>query len=164
VTNPLHAVILIPVYRQTLYFAIDDNDDRFEAWLRTFFDDLVLHRDKTVNASAFMIDNGKLRHFAVRMKWWDADVPSVGRLSHECLHSAIQVLHYVGYTPKLKPRFSEPLTYLHETIFRACLDEINTWRSRQRAHRDRKDVLRVRKPVLGNAGVGRSRRTRRRTS
>jgi len=127
---PMHCDLYIEVYRLRFLFLVDDNLARGFNWIDKTLD-VELDRSNAIVesvcvAAAFGIpyNGGNNRCFVVWMKFWDHDAYSIARLSHECLHAAIHILSYVGYRPKLRPRFSEPICYLQDTLMRMCLEKI----------------------------------------
>lgn len=180
---PLAVPILIEPYKQTLFFIIDDDMERVEAWLsQQIKEEITLSKytkQVALSGCAFGLENkakGQLR-FVVLLKSWQDDERSIGRLAHECLHCTIQLLDIIGYRPKLKPKYSEPIAYQFEAIFRDCLIAVEMWK--QRAHVEarrtrkakaarrvsgRKKVRTVQRAVLANGTVGHGRKSKRHSS
>jgi hypothetical protein len=143
ITTPLYARINVPIYRQSIFFVIDENVERVEKWfqkeLKTTATLPPSLRSEGTNAGAFAFEKDGRLEFVIWMKWWAGNASAIGRLSHECAHSTIQILNHAGYTPRMKPRYSEPFCYLLDHIVRSCLLEIETWQRKESKKRGRKD-------------------------
>lgn len=182
IDEPLAISIPVEVYKQALFFFIDDDSDRVENWIRQRLkDDNVslteYSKSPTNNACAFRITNEArgVTVFVVWLKWWVDGDRSLGRLSHELIHVTADIFDYIGWTPKFAPDDTEPIAYLHESLFRDCLTAVDQWKQRAHAKAKRekhtrrirrsKAVPAVQRADLANGGVGKGRRrsrTRRR--
>jgi len=82
----------------------------FAEKLKTYGTDLM-----GIDGEFFSVENDVgARVWFVRMDSFTGSVDDTVRLSHECLHAALSILHYCGVSEN--PPF-EALCYLHETIF-----------------------------------------------
>lgn len=125
---PIHADIDIPIYRQRFLFLVEKDIEPGYQWIEKTLGSKVARSaiisEESVNAAAFGLERNGDRAFVVWLKSWDSNAKSYGRLAHECLHATIQILAYINYCPRLRPRFSEPICYLHDSIMRLCVEQI----------------------------------------
>lgn len=125
----VHKACRVDVYAVPFYFLVDDDIERGGDWLRqqTESPDLYLPsllQDKTFAGIAF--DPRNARGYRVFVVWLKEFEPpdDYGRLAHECVHAAFQMLHFINHRPRLKPRDSEPIAYLVDYLVRCAVTAI----------------------------------------
>lgn len=126
---PVHVEMDIDVYKTRVLFVVDDDIARATTWFRKTlpakkFRPTRAIDDDSVEGMAFSYWNDN--HTRTFVIWFRSFTAPMGysRLAHECVHSAIHILEYIGFTPPMYSRYSEPLTYLVDCIMSQCLEAL----------------------------------------